>query len=417
MLRLPLLVLLLICSCLVATATSLCLTPQVSCPASSTLAEVPTAWYAVTFDTDPSLVVGQTAYNWSAVDPTESCPYAHSGVVSFDGEGFSDGLSGQSYVDLNAVSGPNSAGLSAPLSQSTIGGYGGSGDVAAGTSGWSFEVTGRAEGNTVWAKLYCLGAGEGYHDILTGFVETTLEIDHSLDYAQSAGVAANRVVFPRQPGVPLHAWQHIIAVYQAVDPTETAASGRLFIYVNGQLQQTYADFSQRTYEPVVPAVYRYQSYLGRSCYAADGLFNGSIDTFRIYERALTGEQADALYHQQMGGCNVTTTSTPLVRDVTPNQLPNTPATTAATPFFSLTAASDPRPAAGLSSTTALYGWRETDFVDTQCTQYSNLSAYHSGLLVLPGGANVAIDQPTLPYVNRNFINLSASTGPNSIGRG
>lgn len=400
-------------SCLLVSVSSQCSTPQVSCPAPLSLAEVPTAWYELTFATDPASVVGPTSYGWSANDTTESCPYTHTGIASFDGEGFS--YTGQSYVDLNTVSGPNSAGNSISLNDDlpVIGGYNSSGSITAGTGGWSFEVTVKALNNTVWAKFYCLGAGAGAYDILTGFFETTLEIDHTLDYSYY-GANANRVVFPPSPGIPLNIWQHIVAVYQNIDyQYETAPTGRIFIYVNGQLQN-YADGSQYTYESIVPPVSRPYSYLGRSCYD-DAIFQGSIDTFRIYDRALTAEQVDSLYHQQMGGCEVTTAYSPIVNDASPNQVPFTLNTTVAAPMFSLSASSDPRIDAGTDGT-ALYGWREYDFVDTLCPSYPATS-YHQGLIVFPGGSNTPTDAPMLPYVTQNFINLSTATGPNSIGRG
>ena len=405
----PLCGLVYLCSLLFVSVSSQCLTSQLSCPASSSLADVPVPFYSLTFTTDPASTVGPLNYTWSAIDTTESCPFVHTGIVSFDGVGLSDGVSGVSYIDLNAASGGNSVSVDAlPI----MGGYGGSGNITAGTGGWSFEVTVKAQGNTIWAKFYCLGYGAGYYDILTGFRETTLEIDSTVDsdYGQST-----RTVIPPSPGIPLDTWQHIVAVYQNIDyEYESAPTGRIFIYLNGQLQQTYADGSQYTYESIVPDIVRPYSYLGRSCYPADGIFNGSIDTFRIYDRALTEEQANSLYYQQMGGCDVITTDMPVINDVSPNQVPSASAVVA--PFFSLNTASDPRIAAD-NSGTALYGWRDYDFVDTQCQEYP-ATQYHQGLIVFPGAPQ---NNPTIgvltPYVTSNFINLSTATGPNSVGQG
>ena len=408
----PLLVLVVACCGLLVSVSSQCNTPQLSCPAQSSLAEVPTPWYSLTFDTDPAAVVGPTAYNWSATDTTETCAYSHSGMVTFDGEGDSDSYSGgTSYIDLNAVSCENSPGSGVSLNNDLpyIDGHNSSGNITSGTAGWSFEVTVKAQASSLWAKFYCLGNGAGSYDISLGFVESTAAVRQGLDIIYPGG-EQDRIVFDDPPGMPLNTWQHIVAVYQTLD--QFSYAGRVFVYLNGELL-TYPDITQYNNVPeeIVPQAYRGNSYLGRSCYASDSLFDGSIDAFRIYDRSLTAEQVSSLYYQQMAGCDVTTSYSPVINDVSPNQVASAPASTVVTPFFSLTASTDPRPAE------ALYGWRETDFVDTLCT-YFPIADYHHGSLVFPGGPQ---SNPTIgvtpPYVTSNFVNLSAATGPNSLGRG
>ena len=160
---------------------------------------------------------------------------------------------------------------------------------------------------------------------------------------------------------------HFAVVYQNVDTSLTLPTGRIFVYVNGQLV-TMPNLLQ--VETVVPDVARPLSYLGRSCSAGNQLLNGAIDSFRVFDQALTGAQVSALYYNSMGGCAVQYGPTGTIADVTPNTVPS--ATSAPTPFFSLTASTDPRPSAGVTNRTALYGWKQEDQGDVLC----GVSQYH-----------------------------------------
>ena len=196
-------------------------------------------------------------------------------------------------------------------------------------------------------------------------------------------------------------------MYQNVDSTGALGTGRVFVYVNGVLV---AQSNKLTNEPIVPDVPRPLAYLGRSCYASDGLMNGTIDSFRIFDRALTGGQVNALYYNSQAGCPITITATPTIADPSPNGLPA--ATTAPVPFFSVEAATDPRPAVGLTERTALYGWKQEDQGDVLC----GVSQYHQGLIEFNGGQGTDnLGDKSTAHFTANFINLSASTGPNSIG--
>ena len=195
---------------LLVSVSAVCNSPQVTCPSSSDQ-QAPLPFYSLTFDNDPSTAVGGTIdYKWIGTDISETCPYLHSGVVytgiTSGNGGASDG-SGLGYIDLNATTGPNSAG-SALTALPNLGSPS-SGVVSAGTSGWSFEFTGKAFSQTAWAKFYCMGDGPGVYDILQGFVSGTNEVDHTLDYATGT---FNRVVLPPNSattGLQLNACPHI----------------------------------------------------------------------------------------------------------------------------------------------------------------------------------------------------------------
>ena len=74
-------------------------------------------------------------------------------------------------------------------------------------------------------------------------------------------------------------------------------------------------------------------------------------------------------------------------------------------WYSLTFASDPRQAAGISASTAAYTWYSgADTIDTA----DQLGKYHQGVLALQGGSS-----SSLGY----YLNLSSPTGtPQSIGQ-
>ena len=190
---------------------AVCNSPQVTCPTSGSN-QVPTPFYALTFDTDPASTVGGTTdYQWLATDTSETCAYLHTGVINLGaaanggaGDGISDGT-GIGYVDLSATTGANSAG-SALTSLANLGSAS-SGSVTAGTSGWSFEFTGKAFANTQWAKFYCLGNGAGVYDIYDGFNYQSNEIDNNLNYN---GGNNFRVMLPNDPtnGLQYNECQH-----------------------------------------------------------------------------------------------------------------------------------------------------------------------------------------------------------------
>ena len=114
-------------------------------------------------------------------------------------------------------------------------------------------------------------------------------------------------------------------------------------------------------------------------------------------------QAQALYQNANGGCALsrgsTTSNTATLEWLTPSR--DTGAVKA--PVFSMgTASTDPRTQSGV---TYAYNWTQSDSMDQSC----GISAYRTGLIVMPG-----LDQQN--NLNGPFINLSASTGANTIGQ-
>ena len=65
------------------------------------------------------------------------------------------------------------------------------------------------------------------------------------------------------------------------------------VFLNGSI------IASNTNTSVLPTLTRTQQFVGRSNWSADGYLDGSIDDFRIYDRALSSDQISELY--QMPG--------------------------------------------------------------------------------------------------------------------
>ena len=142
---------------------------------------------------------------------------------------------------------------------------------------------------------------------------------------------------------------------------------------------------------------RPNGFLGKSEWQ-DYYYNGLIDYLNIYDVAISGPQAVALYNTassngaatavcQVGTGNAEVTIDPSWR------------------VFEASFTADPRAAAGGASV-ANYGWVQTDGNDTAMDQKQ-----HTGLLYLAGGPNSG----GTSGISGNYVNLSASAGPQSIG--
>ena len=291
-------------------APTVCGAP-ITCPASPVT--IPAAWFALTFATNPTLVTGATAptFGWEASEAGDAlCQYTHTGVAVFNSS------AGQ-YIDLNQARGANSSGSVLP---GIIGGATGTAaTVAAGTAGWSFELTFRPATNVVYSKAYSLGVGPYNGDIYLGTEGTATNIGvgmlDALTTTGSSGHAADFTLLA--PYVP-NTWYHIVFVQQQV-VTNNITHGAWFMYVNGVMQIIPGETMNSL---LPPAVARPAAYLAKSNWAADAAWGGLIDTFRIYNAALTQSQVTTLYAGEMAGCTYPTgTTTPA--SVYPNLLPRT----------------------------------------------------------------------------------------------
>ena len=127
----------------------------------------------------------------------------------------------------------------------------------------------------------------------------------------------------------------------------------------------------------------------------DGYWAGWYDSFYIYNVAIQGDQAQALYASRMADCPLTTGNSATTYPGAPSQA------TGALPAvkFPVHATADPTVACG---TSCAFGYIANDPEDLPC----GLNTYHTGLLNLYGSQTPNSYQP--------YINLTATSGPNSI---
>jgi len=373
-------------------STNLCNAPT-TCPAVS--AQVPLAWFNLTFSTP----IANTSYGWNATDST-GC--GHTGLAITGNVAGSSNGADASYIDLNNATGPSTSGkvLPGPMGPSTT-----AGSVAAGTAGWTYEVTANFQQQTTWAKIFSLGDGAGVSDIILGWNNGNLEIDFSVNSFNQTVTpingytnGGNIAVIPN-PNVGLNQWYHIVVVVQQLEARPTF--GMWFAYVNGNLTTSNAaNNAYYNYNAfyAIPDAPRALSYLGRSSYSSDRIFSMELDTFRIYNTALNAAQVQSLYDAEMGGCPITVVANPVVVDAFPNTV--SAATVVPAPYFGLNFSANPVQAG------SDFSWTSVDEGDLSC----NASLYHTGLLSLAGGADMSESLSI-----GQFVNLSAATGPNSVG--
>ena len=368
---------------------------SVTVPCASPTTPTPTPWYSMPFTTDPRPSTGNASaanYGWTAVDTVDLADgdsLNHQGLLVLGGA--AAGANGQ-YVNLSSTTGPLYGGSSLPK---VIGGPG-SGDATKGTAGWSFEVTFKATGQQTWAKLFDIGnpqvttpGGEGVcrDDLLFGWVSNTLS--WSFTHCDSNGF--QYTILPQFTSV-LNQWYHVVIVIQQLlgsngQPSQVA---NYYMYINGQLAR-----GSGSGGPYPAQVYRANADIGRSDWN-DAYWQGELDTFNIYDYALTGPQVTTLYTASANvNCANGRTATPAQTAtwISPAQVTSAPPT----PTFAISGNSNPCP-----TTTCAYGYSATDANDASCS----LTQYRQGLITL-AGSQVSGTGP--------YINLSTATGPNSIG--
>ena len=345
-------------------------------------APLPAPWFPLSFSSS-STASSSTAFSWLQQDAQDvQCGILNrQGLLVLPGRdtpvvGSLSALA-PAYVNLSTASGPNSVGQTLP---GLIGGAG-AGSLQQGTMGWSFEVAFKPTLLEQWAKLFDLeqpqlSNGACQYDILWGWNYLGSSWQFQTCDGNGGGYAIGDSLGPVQLGV----WYHAVAVIQ-LQPSGQASYAT---YINGRL---YGTLSGTYYPPAVP---RQNAFLGRSGWGADSYWAGEVDFFNIYNVALTPQQVGQAYSAQASPVPVCPASAAAVNA-------SLPATS-----FSLTFATDPRPATGGA---ASYSWTNADSSDPPAVQ-----TVHQGLLVLAGSPNGSAPNAG-PYVN-----LSATSGPNYVGQ-
>ena len=343
--------------------------------------------YSLNFSADPRAAVGTgvtPAYTWETQDAGDvvcGISQYHQGLVLFAGSPHqSEQYSDYSYINMTASSGPNA--VTAPNSFPALGGTTNSaGTAALGTAGLSIEVTFKPALQETWAKLFDIGAsrnssnqGTCNADLVFGWYSNSLQfMNFEVCDPLGNGYTINNFG-PFLAGQ----WYHVVIVLQQL----STGQSNWYAYVNGQVLATSPN---NNFFPVAAA--RQWASLGKSGWDDSG-WSGYVDTFNIYNQALSTAQVTSLYQGAMGPAAVTA-------------CPFTPSTTSVIPasaiYYNLNFTTNPavfNPPA--------YGWVAVDPTDTPANQ-----ALHTGLVnisgCIPGNCNGA------------YINMSAPSGNHSVG--
>jgi len=359
-------------------------------------------WHAE-FGTNPAPAGTTPTYSWSQTDSNDDIRTAawHQGVLSLDG-------TKSQYIDLNAATGPSSVGA-------VLTGFGSNGNYPLGDvrQGWSFEFvvkfTATSSGN--WAKMIELGSGpaltgtDNDNSFTIGWwgAQTGSFMCESYNNFTATPLTQKGIVEFLRPTV--NTWYHIVFGIQKVAPPAgnpgAESPANWFAWVNGQ-QINYADalvpgalltaIQGANYPLNVP---RPASYIGKSDYSADPYFSGNFDAIRIYDYLLNSTTVANLATAY--GLNIPNppqvSAQFQVTDETQNMLNIVPKG----PIFVADFTESPYTSAGVTNTTANYLWAASDPSDSAA-----VAANHPGVLILNGGAT-------------NYIDLSTTQGPNSVG--
>ena len=244
--------------------------------------------YELTFATDPRLIQGGQSnpgglytYSWTDRDPRDN-----SAVMRYH-DGFLN-LTGNQYIDLQNRFGNASVGVAPPPIIGSVSGGNGTLD-----EGWSFEIMFKATTVEQFAKLFDFGNGEWVDNVGLGYegTQSLLRFEVVRDGNQTNLPLIN---------LDTNRWYHIILV---VRPMLPLVQGRWLYanvssYIDGRVGPSRTSTGPANYFPYPAAVYRQHSYIGKSNWQeryGDEYFDCLLDTFRIYDYALSPEDARALY--------------------------------------------------------------------------------------------------------------------------
>ena len=211
----------------------------------------------------------------------------------------------------------------------------------------------------LYSRIMDLGSLSGYtsHNIILANQGTT----NNLMFEVYSGTAWSQVLVTDALSVGV--WHHVTASVEqrSINDTYSAQSATLRLYIDGVERGNSAGY-------VPQLVPRPNGFIARSNWPNDAYFAGKIDALYFYDYALSVEQVSAHY-------------------LVPKP-----------PVFELAFSRDPRPwVSGVNGMGAFsYEWAAFDPADF----ITNSTATHNGHLVLMGDS---------------WVNLTAASGPNSIG--
>jgi len=325
--------------------------------------------YRLDFAVNPaSQVGGTTDYQWMEFDSADNAAdrAAHTGLVKFTND--------NQYVDFMTATGPKSAGLVMPTLFTRSSGTGAS-------YGWTFETVFKVASMNAWAKLFSLGTSPNQDVLYTGWrgSDNVFEVGNYNVLRDTMLNVANPAATPYYRAPLLNKWTHLAWVLEPTDKTNVPLanfSASWTLYVNGQLVVK-TDFNRNFPNPIV----RRHSTLGASNWN-DPKARMTVDAFRIWDRALNGDQVESL-------SNAYSISPVDGGDWAWEQALGT----ARRPLYNLDFQANP---VQNGQGPINWQWSEQDPADSTI-----IAGQHTGLATLDGSAN-------------SYISLNAITGPNRV---
>ena len=352
--------------------------------ASSVSAQTPAPFFSLTFATEPAAATAGTAsYGWQPSDASDAaCGIAqyHQGLITLEGgQGYTTAdvpptlppYAEPQFLNLSAATGPYSVDSVLPVifGPSTAG-------------GWSVEVTFKPTLQGQFSKLIDIGStrtsGSCNNDFYLGWTQDTQTMSTGSCDSTGASNGNNDFGGTWVPGQ----WYHVVFVIAQLGNGSTLGNGQgnWTMYVNGVQSVTLTN----TFYPV--AAVRQNAMIGNSNWG-DQLWAGWLDTFNVYDAALTATQAANLSSVALGS------STPTLACTATSTATTVPTSAM---YYSNTFDTNPITALGLTSPT--YQWTSADPLDS-----SNAALLHSGLILLNGTSNAG-----------GYANMTATSGPSAV---
>jgi hypothetical protein len=125
-------------------------------------------------------------------------------------------------------------------------------------------------GGAAWQRIFDFGDGTSRYLFLTPSNGQT----GKLRFAINSG-GSEKIIDGDEP-LPIGAWQHVAI---------TLDGSRGLLYLNGNPVATNANLTIRPWQVLARS-----NYLGASQFSADPLFNGQLDSFRVFGRALSADE-------------------------------------------------------------------------------------------------------------------------------
>ena len=233
--------------------------------------------FELAFNKDPREWLGgdksEFTYSWQAFDPAD---FITSNTTQHNGHLV---LRGDQYVNLTTTTGYSSVGTALPGvlfgTPSNVGDYR--------WYGWSIEILVKIDTQETGAKIFEFGAAPFQDNIGIGYWDNRSRLNLYI-YGGPDGTYGEHI--PVIDYVELHRWYHIVIVLRHGNEWKADVA----VYLDGELGQPLSN----DFLPFPRAVNRTRCYLGKSNWD-DQYFDMNLDTFRIYDIALTADYVRRLY--------------------------------------------------------------------------------------------------------------------------